>query len=217
MNLRRSARPTRRSRTRAPRWILAIAAALTLAACGDEDGGDSELSAEQEEIADVITTSVTSTDPADCTRLLTQAFVEQAQFETGAAAVQACEEEAPDTSDDPDSVEVSEVVVDGTTATADVSFTGSVLDGSTVTVALVREGEQWKLDRLEDIPEFNREGFQSAFAEQLPADEDVPPEIADCIVSELEQASDEEIKAAFLSGDQQQLVGLFAGCVPGAS
>lgn len=198
--------------------LAALAAAMVLAACGDdEDNGDAGASAEEREIVDVITTSVTSTDPADCTRLQTQAFAEQANFETGEAAIRDCEEEAADTSDDPESVEVTNVAVDGTAATADVSFTGSVLDGSTVSVSLLEEGEQWKLDRLDDIPEFDGDAFRREFAAQLPAEGDVPPQVSDCIVAAFEEASDEEIKSAFLSGDEQELIGLFGRCVPGAS
>jgi hypothetical protein len=198
--------------------LSALAAALLLGACGDDgdDGGD-EISSEEQEIIDVITTSVVSTDPADCTRLQTQAFLEQANFSSGDEAVQQCEEEAADTSDDPEQTDVTNVEVDGTSATADATFAGSVLGGSTVTLALVKEGDQWKLDRIEDIPDFDGGAFRAEFAQQLPQQEGVPPEIADCIVQALEEAGDEQIKTAFLSGDEQQLVGLFGRCVPGAA
>jgi len=41
-----------------------------------------------------------------------------------------------DTTDDPDSTEVSNIAVDGTDATADVAFTGGIFNGSTISVAL---------------------------------------------------------------------------------
>ncbi len=45
----------------------------------------------------------------------------------------------------------------------------------------------------------------------------MPSRITDCIVAEFAKASDEKIKSAFLSGDEVELVDLFAECVPGAS
>lgn len=192
--------------------LLALALPLTLAACGGDDddgGGDGD----EAEITDVIETSVTSTDPADCTNLQTQAFLEQTTFEEGDALAE-CEAEAADTSDDPDSVEVTNVVVDGDSATGDVTFVGGPIDGSTASLALVKEDDQWKLDEITDIPEFNFEGFQQAFTEQLAAAGDVPQEIADCIVQAFADAGEEQVKEVFLSGDEDQLNALFAQCIP---
>jgi hypothetical protein len=189
---------------------LLVAAPLLLAACGSDDGG----SEDEDQITEVIETSVKSTDPADCTKLQTQAFTEQSSFETGEAAIAQCEEDVADTSDDPDSVEVSSVEVDGEAATADIAFAGGSFDGSTVSVSLLKEGDQWKLDSIDDIPEFNRDGFQQAFSDGITSAEDVPPQVADCIVEAFGSASDEQIKAAFLSGEADQFNGLFAECLP---
>lgn len=190
---------------------LLFAASLLLVACGADDGGGS---ADEDEIVTVIETSAVSTDPADCAALLTQAFMEQTGFETGDAAVTACEQDAADTSDDPDSVEVAEVAVDGSTATANVTFVGGVFDGSVLTISLVKEGEQWKLDSIDDIPELNREALVQSFTDEITAAGDVPPEIADCIVQAFTDASDEDLKAAILSGDGEQVTALFAPCIP---
>jgi hypothetical protein len=190
--------------------LLALALPLTLPACGGDDGGSDE-----DEITDVIETSVTSDDPETCTTLATQEFVEQTTFEVGEAAIAQCEEDARDTSDDPDSAQVSDVSVDGEDATADVAFVGGPLDGSTVSVALVKDGDDWKLNEITDIPEFDFEAFQAAFTAELSAEGDLPPELADCIVQAFGQAGEERVKEVFLSGDGQQLNAIFAGCIPG--
>lgn len=194
--------------------ILVLVAALSLAACGgdDDDGGSGDEAA----VTDTIETSINSTDPADCTKLATQRFLEQTEFETGDAAVASCEENAADTSDDPDSVEVSDVSVDGETATADVTFSGSAFDGSTLSVDLTKEADQWKLDAITDIPTFNRAAFDQEFARQLGSGEDaVPAEIADCISQSLGQTDDEQVKTAILSGNQEELLALFGSCISG--
>jgi hypothetical protein len=191
--------------------VLLVAAPLLVGACGgsDDDGGDDEA-----QITEVIETSIASTDPDDCTKLETQNFMEQVNFATGEDAVADCEESAGDTSDDPDSVEVANVEVDGDAATADATFTGSAFDGSTLSVALVKEDDQWKLDEITDIPTLNLEGFQTAFSEGLAADGEVPPEIASCISDAIGQATEDEVKTVILEGSEEGLVGLFGDCLP---
>ena len=191
--------------------ILLVAASLLLAACG---GANSSSSEDEDQITEVIQTTATSTDPADCEKLQTQAFNEQTSFETGDAALAQCKQDATDSSDDPDSVEVSKIEVDGDTATADAAVTGGPFDGSTLTFSLVKEGEQWKLDGIDDIPEFDREALVASFEQDLSSAGDVPQQVADCITQALGSAGEEEIKTAFLSGDGDQVSALFADCIP---
>jgi hypothetical protein len=193
-----------------PLLALSVAAALALSACGgdDDDGGD-----DADQISEVIETAATSTDPADCTELQTQAFTEQTELETGEAAIASCEESAADETDNPESIEVSEVEVDGEAATANAAFTGGPFDGSTLALGLVKEGDQWKVDEITDIPEFDFEGFKAAFTEEIGADESIPPEVGTCISDALDAAGPDAVKEAFLSGDEQQLVGVFGQCI----
>lgn len=189
----------------------AVAATLVLAACGDDDGGGGE---EDAAITETIETSVTTTDPADCLRLQTQAFLEQSNFSTGEEAVRDCEEDVADTEDNPDSVDVENIEVDGSSASADVSFVGGGFDGSTVSVDLVKEGEQWKLDRIADVPDLNLEAFQENFVERLQDQGEIPAPIAECIGEAIQGASEDEITAVLVSGQEEDLVGLFGDCIP---
>jgi hypothetical protein len=184
-----------------------LAAAFALVACGG--GGDDE-----GDITDVLTTSVKSTDPADCTKLETQQFVEQTEFSTGPEAVTECQQDASDTSDDPDSVDVTDIQVDGDNATANVAFTGGSFGGSTLTVALVKDGDQWKLDRITDIVTLDVATFKQSFADRLAASGDVPAQVKSCIGQAIQGASEDQIKQALLSGTEQDLVALFSQCIP---
>jgi hypothetical protein len=199
------------------RWLIPLlllaAAPFLLAACGGDDD-DSGSSQDEDDITAVIEESVSTTDPAGCTELQTQTFVEQTSFETGDAAIAQCEEDAAETADDPDSVEVSDISVDGEAATASVTFAGGAFDGSTVLLDLVKEGDQWKLNEITDIPEFNFEGFITAFTEQTEAEGEIPPQIAECIVQSFETAGADQIKEVILSGDGEQLTGIFSECLP---
>ncbi|MGZ5314368.1 MAG: Rv0361 family membrane protein [Solirubrobacterales bacterium] len=183
-----------------------LAVPFMLAACGGDDGDSDE-----DKITEVIETSATGTDPADCTELQTQAFNEQTTFETGEAATASCEEDAADTSNDPESVEVANVEVDGKSATAEVTFTGGGFDGSTLAVSLVKEDDQWKLDAIDDIPDFNAEGLKADLSKQLAADDELTPQQKDCISQAITGADEETLKSVAL-GDQDALIGLFGAC-----
>jgi hypothetical protein len=192
----------------------ALSAALVFAACGS--GGGSSSGSDQDQIANAIKTSVTSTDPGDCTRLETQAFLEQIHFTQGAQAVRACVRDAPDTSDDPDSVDVADVQVNGDHATANATFHGGGFDGSTLSVALVKDGDQWKLDKITDIPHFDLAAFTRAFTQRLHRDQGTPSQALACISTQLNQAGPDDVKHALISGQSSALLGLIGPCL-GAS
>lgn len=189
--------------------LALLALVFGLVACGG--GGDSD----EDKIVEVIETSATSADPADCKELSTQAFLEQTELEEGAAAVESCEAGAEDESDDPDSVEVSEVEVDGSAATANTAFTGGSFDGQTLTVGLVEEDGDWKLDEVTGFAEFDQEKLASSFEEAFEADEEVDPQLGICfaeVIRELPKAEAEEI---VIGGSSEPIVEILEGCSQG--
>lgn len=189
--------------------LALLALALGLVACGG--GGDSD----EDKVVEVIETSVTSTDPADCKELATQAFLEQTEFEQGAAAVKSCEESTKDTSDDPDSVDVSEVEVDGSSATADVAFTGGSFDGQTLSVALVEEDGDWKMNEVTGFAEFDQERFATSFEEAFEREEDVDPQLATCFAEVIRELPKGEAEGLVISGSSDPLVEILEGCQEG--
>jgi hypothetical protein len=185
--------------------VLALPLALTACGGGSDDEGD---------ITDAIQTSVKSTDPADCTKLATQQFVNQTEFSTGEQAIKECQDDAADTSDDPNSVEVTDIKVDGANATANVAFTGGSFGGSTLAVALVKDGDQWKLDKITDIVNLDVATFRQSFGDRLAASPDVPAQVKTCITQAIQGASPDQIKQALLGGTEQDVVTLFSTCIP---
>jgi hypothetical protein len=188
--------------------VAVLFSSLVIVACGG-GGGNSDTS----QITDVIQTASTSTAPADCTKLQTQQFVEQTNFTTGPAALQACQKNAADTTDNPTSVDVSNVSVNGNNATANVTFHGSSLDGSTLTVALIKDGNQWKMDKITGVPTLNLAAIKQQFAQQLQAQGSIPPQVASCIQSAFSQVTADQVKQALLNGSQGGLVNLFSQCI----
>ena len=96
----------------------------------------------------MIETSATSTDPADCKKLETQQFMEQTIAGKWRGRGRSVRKKTRRTTEGAKSVSVSEVEVDGSSATAEAALTGGSLDGQTVEVGLVKTGERWKLNEV---------------------------------------------------------------------
>jgi hypothetical protein len=189
--------------------LALLALVFGLAACG---GGDSD----EDKVVEVIETSATSSDPADCKELATQAFLEQTELEQGSAAVKSCEESAEETEGDPKSVDVSEVEVDGSAATADVAFTGGNFDGQTLSVALVEEDGDWKMDEITGFAEFDQEKLADTFAESLQNGEDaLDPQLATCFAEVIRELPKAEAEEVVIGGSSDPIVEIIEGCSEG--
>jgi len=109
---------------------LLVPAALMLAACG---GSGNSSSPEEERITEAIEQSATTSDPGNCTEVQTLAFNEQSGATEGKGATEVCEEEAErDQAEQAESVSVSNISVEGESATAEVEFEGGALNSQTV-------------------------------------------------------------------------------------
>jgi hypothetical protein len=173
-----------------PAFVLLIVSAFALSACGSSESAE-------DKITSAVETAATGSSPSKCTEVETQAFVEQSTGESGKAAIKKCEEEAS-SGENAESVEVSNVEVEGSEATAEVAVTGSALDGQTLEVALVEEEGQWQLNELTGFAKFNQAKLVEAFGEKLEESGKLKPEVASCIVEGFEEASAEEVEELVL-------------------
>lgn len=189
--------------------LVLLALALGLVACGSSES-------DEDKIVEVIETSAVSDDPADCEALATQAFLEQTQFSEGKEAVESCEESAKETEDNPDSVEVSEVEIDGSDATAEAAFVGGNFDGQTFTVALVEEDGDWKLDEITGFADFDQEALATSLEEGLQNGEDaVDAELAECFGETVRESPKAQAEDLIVGGSPQPLVEIVEGCTKG--
>jgi hypothetical protein len=190
--------------------VVLVALALALGACG---GGEES---EEDKVVETIETSALSADPADCKELATQAFLEQTEFSQDSKAVESCEEGAEDTSDDPDSVEVSKVVVEGSEASADVAFTGGTFDGQTLSVALVDEDGDWKMDAVTGFAKLDQEKLARTLEEGLQSGEDaLDPQLASCFAEVLGELDKAQVEEVLIGGSQKPIVEIIEGCSQG--
>jgi len=187
-----------------------LALIFGLAACGG--GGEDD----EDRVVEVIETTVSSTDPADCKALATQKFLEQTEFSEGPEAVKGCEEDAKDTENNPDSVEVSKVEIDGSKATADVAFTGNDFDGQTLSVALVEEDGDWKMDEITGFAEFDQEKLATALEESLQSGEEpFEKDLAVCFAEVIRDSSKSEVEEIVIGGSSQPIAEIVEGCSQG--
>lgn len=186
---------------------LLLVSALALASCG---GGESD----EEQISDAISTLAINTDPANCEALATLAFLEQVEHEEGKAAIAECEEDAKDPSNDADSVDVTDVEVDGSNATASAAFHGGNLDGQTLNIALVEEDGNWKLDQLKGFAKFDRrpllDGLRETLNESADELEGIDPE---CMIERFEEFSDAELEEVILSDSASAFIEVAEACI----
>jgi hypothetical protein len=167
---------------------LALAAAF---GCGGNGSND------EDEINEVLTTSFTTADPAQCQQL-TQKGLQQLAPSIAEAEdpAQACRE-ALDPNASADSIEISEVSVDGDHGTAKVTPQGGTFGGSVVTVALADQ-DGWKIDGFSDVEIVDREAFLASLdkaTEESFGNDALRPPDARCIADYIRQnATDAELE-----------------------
>jgi hypothetical protein len=187
--------------------VVTSLAALAVAGCGGSSG-----SGEEGKVKDAITTYGTKANPASCTDLATQRFVEQSQYEKGAEALKSCQSDQK-TGKLADAIAFSQVTVTGDTAQARFEVSGGDTDGQRLTVALVKTNGQWKLDRTTDVV-LDRPKFDKALrAEMTRGSDALPVSQANCVISELTPVVDSTIAQAIVSGDASFIGRPVAQCV----
>ncbi len=163
---------------RLPRTTLAalvcLIAATGLVACGG--GGDD--ASDEDQITEAANRAFVEADPAICDEIATDNFVEQ--FFGG--SIEDCKKDAEDGSDNPDSVEVSELEIDGDGATATITQVGGESDGSALGFVLVKEDGDWKFDGVEENA-LSELFFQTVRGQVI--EEGLSEQVADCIEKEL--------------------------------
>lgn len=185
---------------------LVVASAFLLVACGG--GGKSD----EDQITEAIETSATSTDPADCTKFATQNFLEQTTQESGPAAAKRCEEEAGEPEGSSESAAVSKLEIEGSEATADVALTGGGFDGQALAVALLKDGDQWKLNEITGFAKFNQARLVETFEKRFSEASEISGRTVTCFTEALEEASESEIEELLMSGSSEPIEELAEAC-----
>jgi len=166
---------------------LLLLSALCLAACGSS--GDDEGKVEE-----AIEAAATTTDPADCAKFQTQKFMEQTSQESGSGALKTCEKEAKK-EENAESVEIANTEVDGSNATAEVTLSGgNSLEGQTLEVALVKNGDQWKLNEVVKFTKFDSAKLVESFEREIEKSGEASSKFATCFIEAFKRADQAEVE-----------------------
>jgi hypothetical protein len=196
--------------------IFLIWLAFTLTSGGSEPGatpatpgnspgatppaGTSQVS-DRSAIDDLLTRTFTQNDPNQCTQDLTRAYLRQ-NFGSEKGALDRCRRRnTPQSPKGAESIEIQSVTGGGSSATAVLRQTSkNTLDGSVVTLRLVREGGRWKLNQFVDI-QIDRSRFDQHLRDELGARGYLPAETS-CAVAKLDRTvSNAEIERDVVIGD----------------
>jgi len=172
-----------------------LGAAFTLAACGGGDGSGGE-SAEKE-IAVTLEKVLEDPDPVDCRTLQTKRFLEQTKRNTGETSLEACEHYARE--DSSDSIEVSDVSVDGSSARAKVTYVDGAIGGASLLVGLVADDDGWKVDEVVRYLDFDKEKVIDAIETSVALSSDeTEPNLATCVSSQLARVPEKKFEESLI-------------------
>jgi hypothetical protein len=184
-------------------WAVVLLASVALVAAGC--GGGSGSGSGDDEVKRVLETFFTTSDPVQCEELTNNAF-KQLSPDVLAADDPAAEcRKSLDPTGEAKSIQVSDVNIDGSKATATLVPDGGTFEGATVKLALVDDGG-WKIDGITDVQLTNREEFLrevDARAKKSFGNDAFTAEQSDCIAKYIRrEASTDEIEQGIVSGDR---------------
>lgn len=184
----------------------AIACIGVLASCGGKSS--------DAKVVDVVKRGLVTTNPLDCTRLMTHAYLIQNHLGTDQTVLSVCQHDLRDPTGNPTSVGVSNVSITGAKATATVAIHGGDLDGQTLLIGLVDDAGQWKLDRVQSFVHFDRAKLLAGvLADFTVGPQALPKALGDCFTAALGRLDDAGLQQVELSDDHTTVTRLLATCV----
>ncbi len=191
--------------------LVLIASAPALTACG---GGSSSSggSGDEAAIEEAVEKSATTTDPSKCTEFQTEEFNEQDQAVSGKEALKACEESAKAAESPAESVDVSNIKIEGETATAEAAISGSALNGQSVEIELTQEAGNWKLNQFLGFAKFDGKALGEGLEEELEGQEGVSASLAKCVSEGFANLSQKEAESMAFEGNVEAVEELAKSC-----
>lgn len=138
---------------------------------------------DEEQIEETIETQVLSSDPATCGVVQNQRYLEENTGKSGLAALEACRAAKVATGSLADRVEIQNIKIKGSTATATVFPRRDGAELEPLILSLAKEGGRWKLDRLERLARIDRGEFVDSLLDGLAGQEglEITATVSACI------------------------------------
>jgi hypothetical protein len=102
-------------------------------------------------------------------------------------------------------VSVSNIEVEGGTATAEAEIEGSALNGQKVELELVEEGGKWKLNQFLGFASYDGEALAEGLEKGLEKQGELPPSEVKCFAEGIRGLSEEEAEEVAFEGNVEVL------------
>jgi len=167
----------------------------------------------------MVAASVSDTGPETCLKYSTVNYLEMTTHREGDAAIQACEEDSLDPDvNRPTEVEVSKIDVDGDSATAEIVFQGSVVDGQKMRIGFAEHDGRWKYDQWLGFVDLDAERLilQIGREGMLQAESPWEAEAIACVIEAMEEMEVESLEKEIFE-TPEPLSELWANCTAGTA
>ena len=191
--------------------LVLLVAAFAVAGCGGGGSSSSGGSSDETAISKAIEESATTTDPSKCTKYQTEAFNEQDARES-TNPLKSCEESAESNEEPAESVNVSNIEIDGETATAQAEIEGSSLNGQSVEIEMAKEEGAWKLNQFIEFSSYDGKGLGETLTKELEKEGEVSASLAKCVGEGFAEISQQEAEAVIFAGEAEGLEELAKSC-----
>ena len=149
----------------------------------------------------------------ECSEVQTEKFNESETGVSGKGALKACEEATEEEAGEPaESVTVSNIEVDGESATAEVGVEGSSLSGQTVELELAKEEGDWKLNEFLGFAKYDGAAIGEAIEGRLGEEEGVSASLAKCVSEGIAAMSQEEAEALVFEKNEEGVAEIAKSC-----
>ena len=201
--------------------ILAACDAPIIGDDGDDDSSADETMAEEtasdeDAVTEVATDLFVSTDPEVCTEKVTPELVDHLTVGEGEEAIERCEENQANSP--AESVEVTDITVDGDTAEAAVTPTGGSIGGIELRLGFVNDGG-WKADEVISAEILDIDEFLAGQEADLADSETVPPSVERCILQSIGELDESVIERSIVEegGEPTYVVDALVECLGGGN
>jgi hypothetical protein len=191
--------------------LVLIVTAFALTACGGGGSSSSGGNSDETAISKAIEKSATSSDPSKCTELQTEEFNEQAEHESG-NALKGCEESAEENEEPAESVSVSNIKVNGETATAEAEIEGSDLNGTSVEIEMANEEGTWKLNKFLGFVDYEGQALAETLEEAIKQEGTVSDPVAKCVGEGFAELSQQDAEAVVFEDETESITKLAESC-----
>lgn len=195
---------------------IPVALAMALVAAAGCGGGSNDA---KDEIKGVLETSFTTSDPAQCDEVTEKGLNELNPSVAKAKDPAAACKEALDPSANADSIDITNLNVDGSHATATVTAHGGAYAGTAVAVELA-DDNGWKLDGFGQIHLVDRDAYLASLDQRAETGtfgtDTLTPKDARCVAADVRRnASTADLDRSLATGDRGFLYDAVRNCLGG--